>query len=155
MKIFDKESFKHAWKFTFVRNPFDRIVSVYHYSRDTYGIKTNVVFEDFIQAVKKTIESKSYYKWVDRIQPNHISPQYLYAYNKEAELVTDYIGRMENFDVDLQNIFEQLNLSLPSSINKVNTTPKRDKYRKYYTDDARKIVEQLYEKDLNLFNYEF
>tara|TARA_R110000824_G_scaffold14726_12_gene62502 strand:+ start:2917 stop:3579 length:663 start_codon:yes stop_codon:yes gene_type:complete len=154
MKIFNKESFLYAWKFTFVRNPFDRLVSVYHYSQDTYGTKSNVAFEEFIQKVKKAVEMKEYYKWLGPTQPNHICPQYLYVYNKGNKLA-DYVGRMENFDVDLQNIFEQLKLAPLSSINKVNMTPKRDKYRKYYTDDTKRVVEKIYEKDLNLFNYEF
>jgi hypothetical protein len=155
MKTFNEKDFSNAWKFTFVRNPFDRLVSVYHYSQDTYGIESNIAFDDFVQKVKKAVNTKEYYKWLGRTQPNHICPQYLYAYNKNNKLIPDYVGKLQNFDIDLQNIFEQLNLPLPRSINKTNITPKRDKYKKYYTDDTRKIIEELYEKDLNLFNYEF
>ena len=64
-------------------------------------------------------------------------------------------GRHENFDVDVKNILEHLGLDIPDQIARINTTPKRSFYREYYDTSTKKIVEKIYEKDLNLFDYEF
>tara|TARA_R100000008_G_C3584505_1_gene171177 strand:- start:2595 stop:3293 length:699 start_codon:yes stop_codon:yes gene_type:complete len=161
MNIFEEDEFLSAWKFTFVRNPFDRLVSEYHYSYDTFLMDNpsfdgkNISFETFVERVEKVVNKRDYYKWYGPIQPNHVCPQHLYVYGDDDIVVTDYVGKVENFDNDVQKVFEVLGLQPPAEVSKINTTPKRNRYREYYNSETKKTVERIYEKDLNLFNYEF
>ena len=155
MNTFKPEKFCKAWKFTFIRNPFDRLVSAYHYSQDTSGVWKDLSFENFVDKAKEVMDCKKYYEWFGPIQPNHLCAQHLYVYDENNRFIPDYVGRHENFDVDVKNILEHLGLDIPDQIARINTTPNRSFYREYYDTSTKKIVEKIYEKDLNLFGYEF
>ena len=159
MEFFDQEEISKAWKFTYVRNPFDRVVSAYHYSRDTYDGSSSDYdpksFASFVNSLQDNVLSKKYYEWLGPVQPNHVSPQHLYVYDSEGVAIPDYVGRHETFDFDTKNILDHLGFDIPEKIAVVNATPKRKNYRKYYDVSTRKIIEKTYEKDLNLFKYEF
>jgi hypothetical protein len=154
MRTFDKEEFKKAYKFTFVRNPYDRVVSAYHYSQDTSDQWGNLSFEEFVDIVKEIVQTKSYYKWQGPLQPNHVSPQHLYAYKDDKKIV-NFIGKCENFDSVLKVVLKKLKLEIPQEEPKINTTPEREHYKKYYNDRTIKIIEDLYKEDIELFGYRF
>jgi hypothetical protein len=66
----------------------------------------------------------------------------------------DFIGRQENFDADLQKVWDRIGLEWPGESLKVNTGPSAD-YRQHYTDEMRDKVAEVFAKDLKRFKYEF
>lgn len=149
MGIFTMLQMKNAYKFTFVRNPFDKLVSEYHNS----GRITS--FEEFIHRVKLIVKHGQYYKFNQNIQPNHLTPQYKYVYGDNNLKMVDYVGRLENYNSNINDIFAHIELEPPKSINRVGPSKNRRQYQDYYTKNLIQIVEKVYEKDFNLFNYEF
>ena len=75
----------------------------------------------------------------------------------------DYIGRYENLQEDLSTIFNRCNGILGINIETwLSLAPKyrqtrsdRKHYTKYYNDQTRELVRKIYEKDIELFEYEY
>ncbi|MEX0921056.1 MAG: sulfotransferase family protein [Candidatus Pacearchaeota archaeon] len=143
---------KSYFKFAFVRNPYDRIVSCYEdkVKRKFWkefrelGIKQEDSFKDFVKKISKIPEEKA-----DR---HFVSQSYLLT-NKKGNLIPDFIGRFENLEGDYKKVCQKLGIKNPPKLPQKNKG-KRDKdYRKYYDKETQKLVEERYKKDFELFGY--
>jgi len=155
---------KKYFKFVFVRNPWDREVSLYN-----YRIKTIEVFKK-MGYKKLTPMQKSFFDFNKKFVKNHPtfesaiqsyvgkenifhSPMHKWTHDKNLNQVVDFIGKLENINQDFHNICF-LNGLPQKRLKKTNQT-KHDHYSSYYTDETREIVENLYKKDIELFDYHF
>jgi len=123
------------FKFTFERNPWDKLVSFYSH------LKPGISFEAWIKTVKL-----SPYK-----QPFNYP-----LYSIEDSIALNFIGTYENLRKDLEYIFTKLTLpikELPRE--KANYRKDKKSYRKYYNELTKKIVERNYSKEIKLFGYTF
>ncbi|WP_289031851.1 sulfotransferase family protein [uncultured Paraglaciecola sp.] len=157
----EKNKFSSYFKFSFVRNPWDRIVSEYNY-RDYYK---NMTFSEFIT---KGLPHKS--KYSDDYR--HLIPQYDFLYDDKGKLLVDYVGRFEKLQDDFDHVCAQLGFSdtqLPHTnsskiessltsrdlLTKTKNNKKHKLYTDYYDDVTRKLVEIMYLKDIEAFGYKF
>lgn len=158
-KKYPKEWEKY-FTFAFVRNPWDRLVSRYFWSKDTQKVllpKECSTFKKFVERVynKKPIYIPQYnnrnlglYKGV-----GELVPQYDILYKNIQGSKLDYIGKYENLQEDFNEICKKLNISekvLPHD-NKTKHTP----YWEYYDEESKSMVEERYKLDINNFGYEF
>lgn len=155
-----KESYRYKdyqsyYHFTFVRNPWDRLVSCYKdkiLKEDRNLIKRvykidRIRFDDFVKMVGKT---------PDYFSNTHFVSQYLSMRFKEPKEM-NFIGRFETFEAELDSL---LNVIIPAR--KINEIPRLnagypsgENYRKYYTDETRDIIAHRYKHDIELFDYRF
>lgn len=133
------------FKFAFVRNPWDRIVSCYFNKvvsqaypafKDCFG-KDFDYFVDFIN--RTNLENADAHI---KLQTALIPVNYM-----------DFIGKIENFEEDLKYVGQSLGIS-------INTIPQMNRsihehYSKYYTERTKKIIERKYKKDIKAFGYKF
>jgi hypothetical protein len=136
------ESFNGFFKFAFVRNPFDRFVSYC-----AFITRAEREFERDPQAVMR--------RFLANPPDRHIlfQPQHSFVTDSSGELLTDYVGRVE----EMQQSFEEIcaRIGTPSAtLEKVNAS-KRDEYRRYYDQSLIDGVAAIYARDLELFGYEF
>jgi hypothetical protein len=163
-KNFLSNSLSNYFKFTSIRNPFDRLVSVYHYCiRENFSIvysKTNngiifgkknemLSFEEFVFEVQNYKNSTSFYNYHKKFFILYPLSYWLY---KNDKICVDYIIRFENINEGWEYISKKFNLD--RNLPKFNET-KRDDYKSYYNSSTKKIVEEFYKDDLNNFNYTF
>jgi chondroitin 4-sulfotransferase 11 len=163
---FSDDELEQAFKFTFVRNPFDRLVSEYHMIIENSNFGEHAIytdgfelsFETFLKHAKRVVNFGTYFMWnpgpFRGVHPNHLTPQNLYVFDQEEKIV-DYAARFENFEEDIINILEAIGLEVPKEIPRIGASSSRKNYREYYDDETIKMVEKIYEKDLNLFGYEY
>jgi hypothetical protein len=137
--------------FTVVRNPFVRIVSVYH---DYLESSRDNVFEDYLFGIlSKGLAFKDFIKRVDGIpdllKEPHIKPQHHF---------TDYYRR-KNPNVVI------LNLEKPDEVNSflgiyslempvLNVSTDRHDYRDFYDLETFEMVARMYRTDVKMFRYE-
>jgi Sulfotransferase family len=134
--------FNSYFKFGFVRNPWDRIVSEYHYRYYGRGLR----FKQFLfNNWPKLVWSDAY---------RHIIPQCEYLYDKHGNLLVDYIGRYENLQADFDEICRRLCIN-EQPLPHINKSSRDGLYTDYYDDESREYVFRLYQKDIETFKYEF
>lgn len=133
------------FKFAFVRNPWDRLVSFY-YSKilgkehEGYSEYWGMEFKEFVDHICLTDIANA---------DKHFRPQNLLLPVKDL----DFIGRFENFNSDFAKVCATLNL--PDS-----SLPHRNQsghfhYSHYYDEKTRQAVADLYAEDIKFFGYTF
>ncbi len=155
--MFGSELFKSYFKFTIVRNPWDRFVSAYFFlkhggfdSTDKFLFKPIIdKFNSFYEFVKSVYYDKKYLKLI------HFLPQSKWIQTPSGSCPLDYIGKLENLDESLKIISSELNLGKISIPSKTNSSPRDTDYKKYYTRETREMVAELYRKDIKLLGYRF
>ena len=137
-----REVYARAFKFAFVRNPWDRLVSFYAFLCREKTHRHH-------QFVSGLGSFEKYLRWdLKRRRTN----QYPYITDRRGNLLVDFIGRFENMEEDFTKVCRQL--SLKADLPRVNTTTHRD-YRTYYTPETRELVAQHCRRDIELFGYTF
>lgn len=154
---FSKSEFNSYFKFTFVRNPWDRLVSAYFFlnegglnESDRKWAKENLSpYTDFDSFVKGWVNRENVHSW------NHFCPQYTYIFTKGSTTpMLDFIGRFENLEKDF--LYIQKRTGIDSKLLCLNRTEARNKdYKTYYTDATKQIVADVYRDDIEILGYNF
>ena len=145
------KQFNTYFKFTIIRNPFDRIVSSYHWLAPKVKAEiNNNTFYDFVTrqgAFKYLLFDKEFYLKENRYHQIKSICDYILPIKH-----IDYIARLETLEKDWMYICDKLNININLPyIHKQRRKP----YREYYNKITREIIEERYKTDLYLFNYKF
>jgi hypothetical protein len=154
---FTAEEYRRMFKFTFVRNPWDRLVSTYHYLQaGGQGDK------DAAWAARLGLAGRSFRDFVrERLSQDGINGAY--HLRPQAQFVTlgpdhpvemDFVGRFETIERDFATIRDRLGLDATLPSRNRGTARPRD-YRAAYDDETREIVGRVYARDVALFGYAF
>ncbi|MEZ5384384.1 MAG: sulfotransferase family 2 domain-containing protein [Prosthecobacter sp.] len=150
--VVTRRYFDNAFKFGFVRNPFDRMVSLFFYLKKIKCEEVSVAltFEDFCRKVDRQEHPPvGLYNYKGL---NQCNPMVDWLTDRNGKLIADFVGRHENVNEDFRKICQIIGIS--EKIPHKNKTDHRP-YREYYNDETRSIVEKLFRRDLDLFGYEF
>ncbi|BCO09763.1 hypothetical protein GF1_21390 [Desulfolithobacter dissulfuricans] len=140
----NRSQYSSYFKFTFVRNPWARIYSMYRNIMNdeihmhNYGVDKNCTFNQFIS------------KWAGK---RMLRSQVHYLKNFKGEIPLDFIGRFENLDEDFKYVCRKIgacNISLPHK-NKGSGGG----YRAHYDEVSENIVANVYREEIELFGYSF
>jgi hypothetical protein len=81
-------------------------------------------------------------------------PQYKYIFDYDENLLVDFVGKIENIEIDLKKIESKINRKIEmKNLNKSNRTT--NPYHSEYTNESFEIISKIYAKDIALFNYDF
>jgi hypothetical protein len=156
------------FKFSFVRNPWDRIVSEYKYRG--YPVKV-----DFKTYLFKHLPPPG---WSDAY--SHVMPQYDFLHDEAGKLLVDFVGKYETLQAGFDTVCARLGIP-PTRLPWVNRSLEKGRlttlralrkqlrralwswerkhtfghYTEYYDDESRDLVACLYHKDIEAFGYSF
>ncbi len=158
--LFNKQEYDSYFKFTVVRNPWERLLSAYRYlskgggnaNDQQWAAKHIQPYKSFKDFLCSSHFEETALKWV------HFQPQYKFLCPFDSEIPqVDFIARHENIDDDFKTILQNLNLNenikLPTY--NVSNKHKSSDYRNLYDKKMIDIVSSVYYKDIKLFNYNF
>ena len=147
--------FRDYFKFAFVRNPWDRLVSNYFYLREG-RIKGADVRRWAEQNIAKYTDFADFVRnWLTRENVQsalHFKPQHYFICDANLRRRVDFIGRFETIDADFRTICRRLNIT--AELGRLNTG-NHTHYREYYTDELRERVTAVYAEDIAIFCYQF
>jgi hypothetical protein len=154
------------YRFGFVRNPWDRLVSCY---RDkirnevdgftNFTIRPGVAnclarwsafrpgmsFDDFVDTVAAIPDAEA---------DEHFRSQHTFLANGRGELAADFVGRYERLAEDFQVVQRQTGLP-PIELPRLQAARSAAKYAPFYSVRTREIVARRFQRDIELFGYEF
>lgn len=162
-----EERWQSYFTFAFVRNPWDRAVSIYEHMRTDYKAtrlrpfagrsgKAKILlaicgelnisprkfsFDDFVYGVLRDRAFENYH-W--DTQSNALT-------DGAGNILFDWVGRFENLEPDFQHACNAIGLprlELPH-----HNKSKRKIWPSYYTDHSFKTVAEIYREDIDLFEY--
>jgi len=142
---FDEDCWNKYFKFAIVRNPYDRVISFYHYLQNKFKFK--IGFNEFIKLfhtnqkllMQKTRISKSHLEDMKKTMCWFLDKDIDKIYRFEDSSTWTEIAKLNS----INNEIEHSNKS------------KHKHYSEYYNEESKKIIELLYKEDLDRFNYSF
>ena len=147
--------FARYFKFTFVRNPYDRAVSTYEYLAKGGNGMDDMVFKTYFEEHGIDFDRfvLEYLDCDKLLQHELFRPQYVYIYDFHENLKVDYVGRFETIEKDYAALSEKIGLA--QELPKKNMSNRSRSYREYYKNPkvAARILE-LYGKDFDLLGYD-
>ena len=150
--ITDTDREKNYFTFTFVRNPYDRLVSnwnSFRYKKD--AIYEHTTFEEFI----KNTTGLSWLNKNGTLTNEHFLPLHYYTEFSRDNSFVDFVGKYENLQEDWNYVADKLKLDKHLIHMNSRRGPRVKNYKVYYTDELIEIVSTYYKRDLELFDYEF
>lgn len=137
------ELFDRYFKFTFVRNPWDRLVSEYEFllRKTEHGrherVKKLGGFSDFI-----------------RMQiPRRDAYQINMMCDRHGNVLMDFIGKLENLQSDWETVCERT--GIPHQELQRKNASERSHYQDYYDSESRQLVARHWAREIDLFGYRF
>jgi len=125
------------FKFCFVRNPWDRAVSAYHFARDRVG-SFQGTFDDYLRTDFGLSGNGSMYA------------------DLGGTMILDEVYRFEDIPEALKDISSHTGLQLPDTLEiRAKESPGRADYRNYYDFASNQVILSRFNKEIKLFGYEF
>ncbi|MCK8480550.1 sulfotransferase family 2 domain-containing protein [Psychroserpens algicola] len=157
LKLYGNRRFNTYYKFTFVRNPWDRLYSAYSFLKKggmnhldaqfSKEVMTEVdTFEDFVM---HWLTPERMNSWI------HFIPQFTFITNDSNKIMVDFVGRFENFQEDFTTISKHIGVNQPLIHLNKTKDKKQHSYRDAYTNEMKSRVAELYKTDIELFKYNF
>jgi hypothetical protein len=143
IEAFDPSAWKQYFKFCFVRNPFERAVSLYnwHYRK----ADTRPSFSQMLCLIEAGAAEKERINWKS-----------WQLYTKNDEVVVDFVGRQERLSEDLRTVCDQIGLPFDERfLTRAKANPRRPDIRSYYKPGDRERVERLFGAEIEHFKYRF
>ena len=166
------ESFKrskliypHCYKFTVVRNPWDKMVSLYHsWAKSSnwdwgWGSDNKPTFIEFIKIIDGFSSERQMEIWPELWWYPHksgtmrMSNQLDWLIDSNNKIPLNYICRFENLQEDFNKVCDDI--GFPKT-----ELPHRQKsnhlhYSTYYDEETKDIVARRFSKDIEYFGYKF
>ncbi|HEX4342759.1 MAG TPA: sulfotransferase family 2 domain-containing protein [Verrucomicrobiae bacterium] len=141
-KCLPPKVYGELFKFAFVRNPWDRLVSRYAYLLRVEKHARH----DHVKAMSGFAD---YLEW--EIERGKMF-QYSYVCDARGHWIVDFVGYFERLQPDFAKVCKTLEVR--AELPKNNVTSHKD-YRTYYTPATRDLVAKHFQRDIELFGYEF
>ena len=144
-----RRTWERKTTFAVVRNPWDKVVSHFHYRVQTNqtGIADEGIgFADWVRAAYGDHDPRYY------DTPIMFSPQRDWIVDEEGDVAVDRILRFESLEADFAALMSDIgrDVTLPH----LKASKRRD-FREYYDESAVEIVARVFAPDLELFGYDF
>ena len=139
-----RKQFETYFKFGFVRNPWDRVVSLYE-RNEALQLRNRMSFDQFVEWMQ--------YSSSACLQPSPHRYQLDWFVDPNGTILADFIGKFERLEADWAFVAQKLgvNPELPHW----RPNPRARHYTEYYNDETKQLVADKFRVDIEHFGYEF
>ena len=142
------EAWDRAYTFTVVRNPFERVVSIYF-----YRVRTDIggMVDRHLNVnawIRKVWGERDPEYWEDSIL---LAPAVDWL-REDGRMLVDKVARLERIDEDWREIAQELGVDIALKQWNWNRHPP---YRLLLSNEARAVIEDAFAEDLEMFGYAY
>jgi len=149
-----------TFKFGFVRNPWDKMVSMYQYRlHSPFYRSESFEYENVYRAEHG--EDIDYETWlidlpwvINPIRKQGCYDQLNYFCDKGGNIIVDHIARFELFPIEWQYIKTKMGCT-EELLHLNKGSKKKYDYRDFYNDKTKRVIEERFSKDIKHFRYRF
>ncbi len=141
-----RRRFQRCFRFAFVRNPFTRLVSEYHYRR----LEGRVTFRSFVLERFPAPSQDDYHRRIDGFR--HVLPQWRFVHDDDGRSLLSFVGRFEHLAADFAHVCAMTGLP-PGPLPHHNRTRGGRPVAGYYDADTIARVRDFYAEDFCRFGY--
>ncbi|MEL6453213.1 MAG: sulfotransferase family 2 domain-containing protein [Cyanobacteria bacterium J06623_5] len=143
-----RQIFNSFFKFSSVRNPWARAVSLYF---RTQGVQVSqkISFDDFCEGHHHASDTC--------LHPTLHQNQLDWLVDESGQVVLDYIYKLEDFSEAINEISKRTDgrIQLQNKTSNKNPKSNSSSYRDIYSDYTRRLIAKRFEKDIDFFEYTF
>lgn len=143
------EAWSRKFTFTVVRNPWDKVVSHYHYRLNIQHAGFAAGPLPFPEWVRRAYGERHA---LDNDLPLMFQPQMDWIADEDDRILVEFVGRFERLAEDFGHICQRLGRSATLPHLKASG---RGHYRDYYDDTAREIIAEHFARDIRALDYQF
>lgn len=171
--------FKAAFKFSIIRNPWDRMHSWFHYNQNMWRTmpdgfpSDSTTFTDKVPPCEYECRERfldmDFNSWIQNITvygddrfcksticPFHqIAPQYLFVVDNSGFFIIDDFLRFESLNLWDDFVSERMGISPPPKLIFKNKGPSSASYVESYNESSIDIIRNMYAMDIKFFGYDF
>jgi len=130
---------QNYYKFCFDRNPWDKTISHYYFMKADTG--KNFSFDNYL--------SQNYLAWNYPLYTNPFNPN---------EIIVDYVGKYDNLNQELNNIFDKLKIPLDGNLDirlKGNIRKDKRPYQYSYNSNNQALISEKFSHEILLHNFKY
>ena len=139
--------FERGFRFTIVRNPWDRVISQYRYMARREDLRALVGMPGHASLAE-------YLALTERVEHVQWAPQLPFLIDDDGRLMVDFVGRFETLAADAAAIFAMVGCGgarLPHR----GKSDRDPAYQRYDDATTRAVVARRYAQDIEAFGYRF
>jgi hypothetical protein len=147
LRLIDDAARRGLESFTVVRNPWARAVSSWKWCMSRKGLAP-CTFEEFLRIP---------FEHMTEQQRFHSSPQWRHIADAQGSIAhLAHVGRTECIERTVEWIAGTVGMTYEGDLRHLKQTSEAaKKYTAHYTPEARRLVESLFARDIELFGYEY
>jgi len=141
------DTFDAYFKFTVVRNPWDKVISQYASMRQRPDLRAYIGLADDAPLAEylARIAAFEHVQWM---------PQSWFIQDLSGTDMIDFIGRFETLEADMRHVFARIGINF-MQLPHMNASRREREYRGYFSADTRSAVARMYAADIEHFRYTF
>lgn len=146
-------------KFCVVRNPYDRVVSLYHHNHKMIENKEKrkrPLKYFFLKRIGVTYQT--FYEYVNKLNTLNGLATSLenFISDEDGNVLVEDVLMFENLKSDLSRYLNNLGIQIKrEDVPHLNSSSRRKNYKNYYDEETRQIIKRLYAYEIERFGYSY